>query len=102
MIKTLLKHVKQYKAASIATPFFMILEVAMEMTVPYLMASLVDDGIEKSDMRHILIVGGIMFIAALVGLFAGLMGGKYGAKASAGFAKNLREGMYNNIQTFSF
>lgn len=80
----------------------MILEVAMEMTVPYLMASLVDDGIEKSDMRHILIVGGIMFIAALVGLFAGLMGGKYGAKASAGFAKNLREGMYNNIQTFSF
>ena len=73
MIKTLLKHVKQYKAASIATPFFMILEVAMEMTVPYLMASLVDDGIEKSDMRHILIVGGIMFIAALVGLFAGLM-----------------------------
>lgn len=102
MIKTLLKYVKQYKAASIATPFFMILEVAMEMTVPYLMASLVDDGIEKSDMRHILMVGGIMFIAALVGLFAGLMGGKYGAKASAGFAKNLREGMYNNIQTFSF
>ena len=79
MIKTLLKHVKQYKAASIATPLFMILEVAMEMIVPYLMASLVDDGIEKSDMRHILIVGGIMFIAALVGLFAGLMGGKYGA-----------------------
>ena len=69
MIKILLKHVKQYKAASIATPFFMILEVAMEMTVPYLMASLVDDGIEKSDMRHILIVGGIMFIAALVGPF---------------------------------
>lgn len=102
MIKTLSKYIKEYKAASIVTPFFMILEVAMEMIVPYLMASLVDEGIEKGDMRHILLVGAVMLVAAGIGLFAGLMGGKYGAKASTGFAKNLREGMYNNIQTFSF
>lgn len=102
MIKTLSKYIKEYKAASIATPLFMILEVAMEMIVPYLMASLVDDGIEAQNMKHILIVGGIMLVAAGIGLFAGLMGGKYGAKASTGLAKNLREGMYNNIQTFAF
>ncbi|MGN0369727.1 MAG: ABC transporter ATP-binding protein [Butyrivibrio sp.] len=106
MIKTLSKYIKEYKAASVVTPFFMIFEVLMEIIVPYLMASLVDNGIEanngEGDMRHILIMGGVMLVAAVLGLMAGLMGGKYGAKASAGFAKNLREGMFNNIQTFSF
>lgn len=106
MIKTLSKYIKEYKAASVVTPFFMIFEVLMEIIVPYLMASLVDNGIEanngEGDMKHILIMGGVMLIAAVLGLMAGLMGGKYGAKASAGFAKNLREGMFNNIQTFSF
>lgn len=102
MLKTLGKYVKEYKAASIATPLFMILEVIMEMIVPYLMATLVDDGIEMGNMKHILLVGGIMLVAAVIGLFAGLLGGKYGAKASTGLAKNLREGMYNNIQTFAF
>lgn len=102
MIKTLAAHIKEYKKASIVTPIFMILEVMMETLIPFLMATLVDDGINKGNLNHVYRVGGLMIVFALVGLFAGLMGGKYGAKASAGFAKNLREGMYKNIQTFSF
>ncbi len=102
MIKTLAKQIKEYKWASIATPIFMILEVAMEMVIPLLMASIIDDGVEAGDMKHIFVIGCYMILAALVGLFAGIMGGKYGAKASTGFARNLREAMYENIQTFSF
>lgn len=102
MLKTLLKEVKEYKKASIATPFFMILEVAMEMLIPLLMASIIDKGVEMEDMTHIYKVGAIMIVAAAVGLFAGMAGGRYGAKASTGFAKNLREAVFNHIQTFSF
>ena len=102
MIKTLAKQIKEYKSASIATPIFMILEVAMEMVIPLLMASIIDDGVQAGDMKHIFVIGCYMILAAIVGLFAGVMGGKYGAKASTGFAKNLREAMYENIQTFSF
>lgn len=102
MLKTLLKQVKEFKADSIKTPLFMILEVVMETVIPLLMASIIDDGVEAGNMRHIYIVGLCMVGAAAVGLFAGIMGGKYGARASAGFAKNLREAMYENIQTFSF
>ncbi len=102
MIKTLAKQIKEYKSASIATPIFMILEVAMEMVIPLLMSSIIDDGVQAGDMKHIFVIGCYMILAAIVGLFAGVMGGKYGAKASTGFAKNLREAMYENIQTFSF
>ena len=102
MLRTLLKEVKEYKGASLATPAFMVLEVLMEMTIPYLMASIIDKGVNAGDMQHIYKVGGVMVLAAAVGLFAGLGGGRYGAKASAGFAKNLRESMFYNIQTFSF
>ena len=102
MLRTLLKEVKEYKRASIATPIYMILEVAMEMIIPFLMASIIDDGVNAGNMGHIYKVGAVMIAAALSGLFAGLLGGRYGAKASAGFAKNLREAMFNNIQTFSF
>lgn len=101
-LRTLLKEVKEYKGASIATPIYMILEVAMEMVIPFLMASIIDDGVNAGNMAHIYKVGGIMIAAALLGLIAGLLGGRYGAKASAGFAKNLREAMFNNIQTYSF
>lgn len=80
----------------------MILEVLMEMVIPFLMASIIDDGVNAGDIRHIYRVGGLMIAAALIGLFAGMAGGRYGAKASAGFARNLREAMFNNIQTFSF
>ena len=102
MIKTLAKQIKEYKSASLVTPIFMILEVAMEMVIPLLMASIIDDGVQAGDMKHIFAIGCYMILAAIVGLFAGVMGGKYGAKASTGFARNLREAMYETIQTFSF
>lgn len=102
MLRLLLKEVKEYKKVSIATPLCMILEVAMEMCVPFLMASIIDNGVEKGDMAHIYKVGVIMIAAAVIGLVAGLLGGRFGAKASTGFAKNLREKLFNHIQTFSF
>ena len=102
MLRLLLSEVKEYKKASIATPICMIFEVAMEMCVPFLMASIIDDGVEKGNMTHIYQVGIVMFIAAALGLIAGLLGGRFGAKASTGFAKNLRERIFNHIQTFSF
>lgn len=102
MLRVLLREVKEFKRASIVTPLFMILEVLMEMVIPFLMASIIDDGVNAGDIRHIYRVGGLMIVAALIGLSAGMAGGRYGAKASAGFARNLREAMFNNIQTFSF
>ena len=102
MLKTLGAQVKEFKKASIATPLFMILEVIMEMIIPLMMASIIDNGVEKGDLHHIYVVGAFMVVAAAIGLFAGIMGGKYGAKASAGFAKNLRQAMFENIQEYSF
>lgn len=102
MLKTLGKQVKEFKADSIRTPLFMILEVLMETVIPFMMASIIDDGVNAGNMPHIYKVGAGMVAAAAVGLFAGIMGGKYGARASAGFARNLREAMYENIQTFAF
>lgn len=102
MLKTLAAQIKEYKADSIKTPFYMILEVLMETAIPLMMASIVDDGVEAGNMSHIYRTGLLMAAAAFIGLFAGIMGGKYGARASAGFAKNLRNAMYENIQTFSF
>ena len=110
MIKRLLSYVKEYKKESILTPLSMIIEVAMEMVVPLLMASLVNDGINAKneagevvgDINHIIIIGIFMVVAALIGLAGGIMGGVFGAKASTGFAKNLRKGMFDKIQTFSF
>ena len=77
-------------------------EVVVETLIPLLMASIIDNGINKGDMKHILLVGGGMLILALTGLFFGVMGGVYGAKASTGFARNLRRAMFTNIETFSF
>ena len=102
MIKTLAAQVGEYKKASFLTPMFMILEVVMEMIIPLMMASIIDDGVEKGDIRHIILIGIFMVIAAGFGLFCGIMGGVFGAKASAGFAKNLRKAMFEKIQTFSF
>ena len=102
MIKTLAAQIKEFKKDSILTPCFMILEVIMEMVIPLMMASIIDDGVEAGDIHHMYMVGIAMVIAACIGLFAGVMGGKYGARASAGFARNLRQAMYDNIQTFSF
>lgn len=102
LIKTLAGQIKQYKRASFATPLCMVLEVMMEMVIPMLMASIVDNGIEKGDLSHVYKIGAIMLVCALIGLFAGLLGARYGAKASTGFARNLRETMFENIQRFSF
>ncbi len=102
MIKTLAKQIKEFKRDSIMTPCFMILEVLMETLIPLLMGSIINEGIEAGNMNHIYLMGGAMLIAAVVGLYAGAMGGKYGARASTGFAKNLREAMFTNIQSFSF
>ena len=102
MLKTLGAQVKEYKKDSLLTPVFMILEVLFETIIPLMMASIIDDGVKKGDMRHIYLVGGCMVITALLGLLTGTLGGKYGASASTGFAKNIRKAMYDNIQTFSF
>ena len=102
MLKTLGAQIKEYKKASIATPFFMIGEVIMETIIPLLMASIIDDGVNAGNMKHIYIVGALMVLTALLSLCFGIGGGVYGAKASTGFAKNLRKAMYENIQRFSF
>lgn len=102
MIKTLAAQIKEFKKESVLTPIFMILEVVFETLIPLMMASIIDDGVEAGDMRHIYLVGACMVAAALSGLFCGIMGGKFGARASTGFARNLRQAMFENIQTFSF
>lgn len=102
MIRTIAKEIKEYKWASIATPLFMLLEVLMETLIPYLMASIIDKGVNAGDIGHIYRIGGLMIVAAAIGLLAGMAGGRFGAKASAGLAKNLRESMFGHIQTFSF
>lgn len=102
MLKTLGAQIKEYKWASIATPVFMLLEVAVDTIIPLLMASIIDNGVNMGDTRHIYIMGVWMIVAALFGLLTGCLGAKYGAKAAMGFGKNLRAAMYRNIQTFSF
>lgn len=102
MLKTLLAQVREFKKASFLTPFFMILEVLFETLIPLVMTSIIDKGVETGDIGHIYRMGALMGVLALMGLYTGVMGGKYGAKASTGFARNLRKAMYTNIQTYSF
>ena len=102
MVKKLLSYVKEYKMAAALTPVFMLLEVAMEMVIPKMMASIIDKGVNGGDLNHIYRMGIYMVLIALVGLFAGIMGGWSGSVAAAGFAKNLRQAEFEKIQTFSF
>lgn len=102
MLKTLGAQIKEFKKDSLITPVFMILEVLMETIIPLMMASIIDDGVEAGDIHHIYVTGALMVLVAFFSLFCGAMGGKYGASASTGFARNLRKAMYENIQTFSF
>ena len=102
MIKTLAKCIGKYKKESIITPIFTAVEVFLEILIPFITASIIDKGIHAGDMRKVGIYGGIMLIIAFLSLFCGIQAGKYGAAASTGFACNLREKMYENIQTFSF
>lgn len=102
MLKTLGAQIKEFKRDSLLTPIFMILEVLMETIIPLMMASIIDDGVQANNLSHIYVMGAWMVAAASFSLFCGLMGAKYGSRASTGFARNLRKAMYENIQTFSF
>ena len=102
MIKTLAKCIGKYKKESIITPIFTAVEVFLEILIPFITASIIDKGIQAGDMRKVGIYGGIMLIIAFLSLFCGIQAGKYAAAASTGFACNLREKMYENIQIFSF
>ena len=102
MLKALGKQVKQFKKDAIATPICMIFEVIFEMLIPYLMMSMIDKGVNVGNMQHIYKVGALMVLAAAGGMLSGMLGAKFGARASTGFARNLRKSMFENIQTFSF
>jgi len=106
MIKKLLKSVREFRTVSILTPVFMVGEVIMEVIIPLLMAKLVDNGINgndgNGDMSYILMIGGILVVCCLLSLFSGFAGARTGAKASMGFARNLRKDMFYRIQGFSF
>ena len=102
MLRTLLKYIGEFKTTAFLTPMCMIGEVICEMIIPVLMGRIVDIGIGGSDMNYIIRTGLIMLAVALMGLLFGILGGVFGAKASAGFARNLRKAMHDNIQTFSF
>ncbi len=102
MIKKLASYVKEYKKASILTPIFVILEVVMEVIIPLLMSKIIDVGIPNSDIKYILEVGILLTISAIMSLAFGMLSGRFAAKASSGFAKNLRQGMFYKIQDYSF
>ena len=102
MIRTLLGYVGEYKKDSILTPLFMIIEVTMEVLIPYVTASIIDDGIQAGNLSHVFAYGGLMLLLALFSLMGGILSARYGASASTGFAKNIRQAMYEKVQTFSF
>lgn len=102
MLRILGKQIKEYKKASILTPVFVTCEVIMELLIPILMAKIIDDGIGKGNDTLVYKVGALMAVLAMLSLLFGILNGKYAAEASTGFAKNLRKGMYENIQNFSF
>ena len=102
MIKTLLAEVKEYKRDSILAPVFITLEVIMEIIIPVMMASIIDNGVEKGNIRHVCIMGLCMIAVAMLSLTFGAMSGKVAARASTGFAKNIRNAMFKNIQNYSF
>ena len=102
MIKKLVSHLGEYKAASIKTPLFAALEAIMDVLLPTIMAFIIDQGIEKGDMNAIIRYGLLTFLVAAIALVLGVLAGKYAAEASTGFAGNLRDAMYENIQRYSF
>ena len=102
MIKKLAKYIKQYKKDTILTPIFVIFEVILEVLIPFLMAKIIDVGIQNNDLNYIFKIGIILVVSALLSLTFGMLSGRYASKASAGFAKNLRQGMFYNIQNYSF
>ena len=102
MLKTLLKQVKQYKTASLLTPVFIMLEVVLDVLIPFVTAKLIDYGISAGHMPSVYKYGAIMLVMAFLSMIAAIMAGKYASYASSGFACNLRDAMYKNIQRFAF
>ena len=102
MIKKLSSYIKEYKKASILTPFFVVLEVIMEVIIPLLMSKIIDIGIPNNDINYILKIGILLTISAIMSLAFGVLSGRFAAKASSGFAKNLRKAMFYKIQDYSF
>ena len=102
MIKKLASYIKEYKKASILTPVFVVLEVVMEVIIPMLMSKIIDVGIPNSDIKYIMEIGILLTLSAIMSLAFGMLSGRFAAKASSGFAKNLRQGMFYKIQNFSF
>ena len=102
MFKKLAKYVKEYKKSAILTPIFVVLEVVMEVIIPLLMAKIIDVGIQNGDVKYILEVGGLLIVSAILSLTFGMLSGRFAAKASAGYAKNLRKEMFHKVQDYSF
>ena len=102
MLKTLAAQIKQYKRSTLLTPLFTVLEVVMEVLIPFVTAAIIDKGINAGDISKVYIYGGIMLVMAFMSLTFGVLAGKFAANASAGFACNLRDAMFTNIQQFSF
>ena len=102
MIKKLSKSIREYKKASMLTPFFVALEVIMEVIIPYYMGKMLDYGVNQKDMNYILKTGAMLAVLCVLSLVFGALAGKYAAYASAGFSKNLRHDMFHNVQSFSF
>ena len=102
MLKTLLSQVKEYKTASLMAPLFTALEVVMELFIPFITAAIIDQGIEAGDLGQVYRYGALMIVMAFLSLCFGTLAGRFSAKASAGFACNLRDALYAKVQTFSF
>ena len=102
MLQSLIAEIKEYKKPSILASLYMVFEVMFEISIPFIMATLLDKGVQKGDMTTVLTYGLLMLVFAFLSLFCGIQSARYGAFASAGFAKNLRKAIFKKIQTFSF
>ena len=102
MIRSLISEIKEFKKPSILASLFMVFEVMFEISIPFVMASLLDQGVQQRNMNNILFYGGLMLVCAFLSLFCGMQSARYGAYASAGFSKNLRRAIFKKVQTFSF
>ena len=102
MLKKLASYIKEYKRDSILTPIFVVLEVVMEVIIPLLMANIIDVGIQNGDIHYILKMGVLLIISAILSLTFGMLSGRFAAKASSGYAKNLRKAMFHKVQDYSF
>ena len=102
MLKKLLAYVGEYKKVSLLSPLFISVEVMMEILIPFLMASIIDDGLNKGNMKHIYFIGLLTLLIAMLSLSTGFAAGRCAAKASSGFAKNIRKAVFYKIQNFSF